>query len=63
LRAQIATGVLMLKQDRIYFKIRDMNNKKPFQRITTPKSNRQLEMIRTQQILAVRALLNVELYS
>ena len=40
-----------------------MNNKKPFQRITTPKTDLQLRMIRTQQALAAFALLNVELYS
>jgi hypothetical protein len=43
--------------------IRDMKDKKPFQRITKPKSNRQLEMIRTQQVLASFAMLNVEFFN
>ena len=40
-----------------------MKDKKPFQRITKPKSDRQLEMIRTQQVLASFAMLNVELFN
>ena len=36
---------------------------KPFKRITTPKTDLQIRMIQTQQFLAVRALLNVELFS
>ena len=40
-----------------------MNNKKPFQRITKPKSDRQLQMIRCQQVLAAFAALNNELYN
>ena len=40
-----------------------MKDKKPFQRITKPKSDRQLQMIRCQQVLAAFAALNNELYN
>ena len=40
-----------------------MKDKKPFQRIKKPKSDRQLEMIRCQQVLAAFAALNNELYN
>ena len=40
-----------------------MKDKKQYQRITKPKSDRQLEMIRCQQELAAFAALNNELYN
>ena len=36
---------------------------KPFQRITKAKSAKQIEMIRTQQVLASFAMLNAELFN
>lgn len=43
--------------------MKDKKDKKPFQRITKPKSDIELEMIRTQQILAIYALLSNEIYN